>query len=484
MTNNDLSGPVKIAFLGHTNTGKTSLIRTLTHRNVGTVADKENATQVAADIDCEVHEYKNTIQAFFIDCPGFQNPQKLREYNKITKNDGENSANNWLVEQQSEYQFDLTYDLRAYEAIARSEVAVYVASLEIVPDSTAEQELRALVESGKPLVAILNKEKAVGSRAKNRIEDWTMRCKASGIKDVFALDAHWATTNEIKQFYNAVAEILPDHRAERFENDINVYLKEQKAILEKCAEFVAQCIIDCRGALSGKGKNKQELELELRKSAGEAIGLFFAKIENLYRVSAEKTTDRRPAEVFNIENGADVFRSIAGGAANATAGGGIGGGIGAAIVAVSSKIGAAGGGVAGVAVGAAVGSTAAGVGSVPGAIVAGTSGTEIGAAIGAGVGGLVAAWIAWGNKNLRLGISEAALQELAVLCLSASWAVSQHCYGLGDIISEQRISEAKDHANESLRKAVSQVDSDLSWVSADEYTMAGVFFQAVSDMEL
>lgn len=57
---------IRITIAGHTNVGKTTLIRTLMKTSVGEVRDSANVTKKG-----EAHFYKG-LQATFVDTPGFR----------------------------------------------------------------------------------------------------------------------------------------------------------------------------------------------------------------------------------------------------------------------------------------------------------------------------------------------------------------------------------------------------------------------------
>ena len=56
-----------IAIAGHTNTGKTTLLRTLTKRPFGEIRDEPNTTKEADPTPFDA------MYATILDCPGFQN---------------------------------------------------------------------------------------------------------------------------------------------------------------------------------------------------------------------------------------------------------------------------------------------------------------------------------------------------------------------------------------------------------------------------
>ena len=73
-----MTDPIRIAVVGHTNAGKTSLLRTLT-RNVdfGEVSDRPGTTRHAESIDLRMHG--QTAVRFF-DTPGLEDSIALLDY--------------------------------------------------------------------------------------------------------------------------------------------------------------------------------------------------------------------------------------------------------------------------------------------------------------------------------------------------------------------------------------------------------------------
>src|SRR5262249_10827957 len=145
---------VRIVVAGRTNSGKTTLIRTLIKASIGVVADRANVTQIAEAFQYKELEY-NGMQAIFIDTPGFQNAGRLLS---VLENQDENPK--YRIPKAYD-RSRLKFDEIASHTIQGSDVVLYVSSLESVPDDSHQDEI-ALIRRGQPrIVGILNKSRFV-----------------------------------------------------------------------------------------------------------------------------------------------------------------------------------------------------------------------------------------------------------------------------------------------------------------------------------
>ncbi|MEK0189697.1 GTPase, partial [Microcoleus anatoxicus] len=95
-----LSQNISIAVVGHTNTGKTTLIRTLMKTSIGEVGDSANVTKKGQSYFFE------GLQATFIDAPGFQYASNLMMYlDSLNENPEFKMSQSW--------QEKMVYDMNA-----------------------------------------------------------------------------------------------------------------------------------------------------------------------------------------------------------------------------------------------------------------------------------------------------------------------------------------------------------------------------------
>ncbi|MDZ4356934.1 MAG: GTPase domain-containing protein, partial [Variovorax sp.] len=73
-----MTEPIRIAVVGHTNAGKTSLLRTLTRRvSFGEVSQRPGTTRHVESVDLEVN---GQPAVRFFDTPGLEDAVALREH--------------------------------------------------------------------------------------------------------------------------------------------------------------------------------------------------------------------------------------------------------------------------------------------------------------------------------------------------------------------------------------------------------------------
>lgn len=418
--------PIRIAFVGHTNVGKTTTIRTLMKEPIGKVGDQANVTQRATE---ENYDYEG-LQAVFIDTPGFQ---KAGTY-LFMKEDG--------IAIRGKRAEELRYDIAAFTAIGKSDVVFYLASLENVPDSSHEDEVKLVVSSGKRVVALLNK--GVGKvhsdgsdKIAKRVEQWRKVFTKYGIYNVFEFDAHWYISSKVSIIYESVESLLPYDRREVFKKGLNDFENFHRKIAYSACCLIAECVFECRKPVSdncGPDDNSEEIKKKLiarlEKNIGDSFSDFVKKTSKLYyelrvnasnpdfedaadsQVSMERTLN--PREIL-LSTGA-----LAGGTAVYA------GAIGSVVGAIASA------------------TLTAGLGTVGGAWL----GTQVGSAIGSFVGGAIALVDTVRTKEVSIHLPNSELVKIENLCTAIVLALSQHGYGLGPEVSQETLERRQELVKE------------------------------------
>jgi predicted GTPase len=189
-----------IAIAGRTNTGKTTLIRTLMKTSIGEVSDSPNVTKRGQAY------YFDSLQATFIDTPGFQYASVVVMYLDALAEDPD-------FQMPQKWQDKLTYDQDAMTALDNSDAIIYVANLSVVPDDSFNEELTIVRRKCSKVIAVINQyEKQLKASSKpeveNRIKQWKAIFHNHSINHVFTFDAHWDNPIKVNQIYDGILDIL------------------------------------------------------------------------------------------------------------------------------------------------------------------------------------------------------------------------------------------------------------------------------------
>ena len=119
---------INIAVAGHTNTGKTATISTLIRADAGEIADRANVTKD------EIPFYYDSLQATFIDTPGFQEVGALSLYLDLQKQNPD-------IRMPEDKKDKLQFDMDVKKTLEKSDAVLYIASLTSVPDASHQSEM-------------------------------------------------------------------------------------------------------------------------------------------------------------------------------------------------------------------------------------------------------------------------------------------------------------------------------------------------------
>ena len=186
--------PVRIAVVGHTNTGKTSLLRTLTHDPAfGEVADQAGTTRDVRGVVLNDTQGQPVLELY--DTPGLEDAVGLRAF----------------VSEQVTGQPDPVAEIEAFVAgdhgggryaqeakvlrqLLRSDAAIYVIDVREPMLPKHREELRLLAACGRPVMPLLN----FASSAEANTASWKEQLSRVALHVVAAFDT-----------------VVMDHRAER-----------------------------------------------------------------------------------------------------------------------------------------------------------------------------------------------------------------------------------------------------------------------------
>jgi len=428
---------IKIAVAGHTNIGKTTLIRTLMRMEVGEVNDAPNVTKKG-----KLHYYDG-LQATFIDTPGFVYPSIAIDY----LNGEKLSAKN---------QEKLTLDLDAINSIKQSDVVVYVVNLSITHDGSYEDEIEVVKRVQTKTVAILNQyhqtlQGGGYEKVENRCRQWNEILNQKGIGNTIIFDAHWDKRSKEQKIYNAIYKILDDTQKADFVEGLNKFKNRQRKIREEVYEALARTVIKLQQirVYVKKEEYSVDLEREFKSKFGRAIYQeivgFIAYINKLYEVAAEYPTDS-PEDLILKTNQRISFAGRLGMTTGASA--------------VLGTVGAIFGGIIGAVI---TGYLSGGLATIPGAI----EGAKIFGAFGAGLGSF--AVLSDSEDQVDVMMTSEQIEERVKELLAIVWGLEHNGFGRGKNLSEQEANDMKSQIEELHTKQKIGNWTKISLVRVIEY---------------
>ena len=212
-----MSAPLSIAVVGHTNAGKTSLLRTLTRRrDFGKVSPMPGTTRHVESVALTID---GSADVRFADTPGLEDPIPLLELMQavalppqVTPSPAER-VRAVLRHPDAEGRFE--QEAKVLRALQASDAALYVIDARETVLPKHQAELTLLAACGKPVMPVLNQLRHPHSRP----DEWRAALADHGLHVQAAFDA-----------------VAPFHGSEvRLYRDLGTLLGAQRARLEAVA---------------------------------------------------------------------------------------------------------------------------------------------------------------------------------------------------------------------------------------------------------
>jgi hypothetical protein len=275
---------LKVAIVGHTNAGKTSLVRTLTHnRQFGEVADRGGTTrQVTSTLLGADSEH--WIELF--DSPGLENAPELIEFLDTLpgqRHDGPDRVRQFLRDGHG-LRFD--QEARVLELLLDTDVALYVIDAREPVLEKYLDELAVLGLCGKPLIAVLN----FTASSSNREEAWREALSRLALHTVLAFDAAIRDpATERRLFEKLKSQLDP------FSPTLDAWLaereREEQQRLKAALMAIADLLVDaaaCRRSyrLDNDQQRQQRLD-DIRQAVRRREQVCVEALLDLYRFGYE-----------------------------------------------------------------------------------------------------------------------------------------------------------------------------------------------------
>ena len=257
--------PLKLAVVGHTNVGKTSLLRTLT-RDVGfgEVSHRPSTTRHVEGARLSV-DGEPLLDLF--DTPGLEDAIALLDYLERLERPGERLDGparlaRFLEGSEARQRFE--QEAKVLRQLLASDAGLYVIDAREPVLAKYRDELEVLASCGKPLLPVLN----FVSSAQHREPDWREALARLGLHALVRFDSVAPPEDGERRLYESLALLLENSRGQ-LERLIADQQAQRLARQQSAAQLIADLLIDCaacRRSVASEAKQEQQAISELRKA--------------------------------------------------------------------------------------------------------------------------------------------------------------------------------------------------------------------------
>ncbi|PQP04760.1 DUF3482 domain-containing protein [Pseudomonas frederiksbergensis] len=326
--------PLKLAVVGHTNVGKTSLLRTLT-RDVGfgEVSHRPSTTRHVEGARLSV-DGEPLLDLF--DTPGLEDAIALLDYLERLERlerpgerlDGPARLARFLEGSEARQRFE--QEAKVLRQLLASDAGLYVIDAREPVLAKYRDELQVLASCGKPLLPVLN----FVSSAQHREPDWREALARLGLHALVRFDSVAPPEDGERRLYESLALLLENSR-DQLERLIADQQAQRLARRQSATQLIADLLIDCaacRRSVVSEAEQEQQAISELRKAVRQREQRCVEALLKLYAFRPQDAAasdlplldGRWGDDLFNPETLKQLGVRVGGGiAAGAAAGAGV-----------------------------------------------------------------------------------------------------------------------------------------------------------------
>lgn len=233
--------PLRLAVVGHTNTGKTSLLRTLTRNpNFGEVTNSPGTTRHVEGVRLSVDA--NTVIELY-DTPGLEDSVALLDYieSNLIKDgerlDGPDQIQRLLESPESTGKFE--QEARVLRALLECDAGLYVIDSRDPVLAKHKDELNLLSRCGHPIMPVLN----FTDVPEQRIEEWRNAMARIGLHVSVEFDTVAPAIDGESRLYDRLSMLINQH-ADLLQRVKSSIIKQRNLRLNNAHRLIAELIID------------------------------------------------------------------------------------------------------------------------------------------------------------------------------------------------------------------------------------------------
>lgn len=286
--------PLRLAVVGHTNTGKTSLLRTLTRdTHFGEVRNSPGTTRHVEGVRLRLSS-NELIELF--DTPGMEDSMALFDYLQRLALEHDGMDPPQYIErflQAPEAQERFEQEARVLRQLLHSDVALYVVDVRDPVLAKHKDELKILVMAGKPILPVLNFTRSPDQR----IDEWRAALAALGLHALAEFDTVAPALNGEAQLYEKLALLVPARHSQQLHSLSADVEQQRQQRLKDAWRLLAELLIDVTALRLVSPSQRELLEQNVR-ALHETIRLREeACVKSLLRRFNFTTRDYLPSDI-------------------------------------------------------------------------------------------------------------------------------------------------------------------------------------------
>ncbi len=264
--------PLRLALVGHTNTGKTSLLQTLLRRrDIGEVSARGGTTRAVEA--GEVADEEGVI-AVLLDTPGIEESDRLRDAMESEQTDRYDDPrtllDRFLASPAAADVNDLGLEAASVWAALSAEVLLYAVDARDEPKPKHLDELAVLAATARPLVPVLN----YAAHPDARPADWRGACARQGLHATVAFDAVVYDDAGERRLLAALKALAPGHEA-ALERWLALRSRQRREAIAAAADVAAELLITAAAAVVVSAAEPRD-EVARRVAVEDATALLLA----------------------------------------------------------------------------------------------------------------------------------------------------------------------------------------------------------------
>ena len=246
---------LSVAVVGHANTGKTSLIRTLLRdASFGEIADKAGTTRHVEGAEIRIDNNQNLV---IYDTPGLEDSISLLETIDVNADEREDGIDRLLAFIQREDEFpELNQEIKVLKALLSNDIIFYVIDVREPILGKYRDELKILSYAAKPIIPVLNFIE-IGS---DNISTWQTQLARLNLHAFVSFDSVLFKFSDEMKIYQKMQTLL-SHKELQLEALIQ-QRKEQWKERENAAQaLIATLLVEAAACRFKADNNEQSIAL-------------------------------------------------------------------------------------------------------------------------------------------------------------------------------------------------------------------------------